>query len=520
MIGSHRQKIYDEQVLNNPYEVIEIKNNEKITLRKQKLNEKIIKMRKQNLVKSEFDLNINIKPEMKFKIKKFEDSYEQVIRYLKSNNKDLIKYSLNELNFFFMFNDLNAKEQIMIIEKPFFKILLKLGNTFIEDKNINDLYKILYILINIQVCEVGTKEYCKELYSKDFLEFYNKCMIVWDNDKEIFNLIRWIIYSLTIINDYLNLELLRSDVFLSILDFYENQNIKENEDKKLTLKLINYCLDISNLESLLNDDDITIIDKCLGQLEKDLFSTNSAELLYLIYRGIYLISNLDTDYNFNKRIIDGGVTLRILKTKFNELKINKFIMKIIDFSLRIIANNLTASDKDCEIIYDLNIIDFYNNLLERFDDYKIIRNILIGLANIAVGSNRNVILNSKIWEEKYIQKYCNILDEFKISYIKIVKYMVYHADFTILKFIFNTKILHYFLFLIATNNKSKIVYRKILKLIDSYLKKFNKENKETEEYLLIFHKLKDIIQSSDIINDMDNINIITIITENIKNNYN
>ena len=345
-------------------------------------------------------------------------------------------------------------------------------------------------------------------------------MIVWDNDKEIFNLIRWIIYSLTIINDYLNLELLRSDVFLSILDFYENQNIKENEDKKLTLKLINYCLDISNLESLLNDDDITIIDKCLGQLEKDLFSTNSAELLYLIYRGIYLISNLDTDYNFNKRIIEGGVTLRILKTKFNELKINKFIMKIIDFSLRIIANNLTASDKDCEIIYDLNIIDFYNNLLERFDDYKIIRNILIGLANIAVGSNRNVILNSKIWEEKYIQKYCNILDEFKISYIKIVKYMVYHADFTILKFIFNTKILHYFLFLIATNNKSKIVYRKILKLIDSYLKKFNKENKETEEYLLIFHKLKDIIQSSDIINDMDNINIITIITENIKNNYN
>ena len=520
MIGSHRKIIYDEQVLNNPYEVIEIKNKEKISLRKTKLNEKLLKIRKQNLAQSEIDLDINIKPEMKFKIKKLEDSYEQVITYLNSNNKDLIKYSLNELNIFFMFNDLNVKEQIIIIEKQFFKILLKLGNIFIEDKNINDLFKLLYILINIQVCEVGTKDYCKELYSKEFLEFYNKCMIVWNDDKEIFNLIRWIIYSLTEVNEYINLELLRSDVFLSIINYYKNQNIIENEDKKLTLKLINYCLDISNLETLLNDDDITIINKCLNQLASDIYSTNNVELLYLIYRGIYLISNLDTDFNFNKRIIDEGVTLKILKTKFNELKLNKFIIKIIDFSLRIIANNLTATDKDCQVIYDQNIIDFYNNFLIKFDDYKIIRNILIGLSNIAVGSKRNVLLNSIIWEDKYIQKYCNILDEFKISYIKIVKYMIYNSDFTILKFIFNTKILDYFLYLITTNNISKIVCRKILKLIDCYLKKFNKENKGTEEYLLIFHKFKDVMQSSDIINDIDNINIITIITENIKNNYN
>ena len=90
-----------------------------------------------------------------------------------------------------------------------------------------------------------------------------------------------------------------------------------------------------------------------------------------------------------------------MKIKFYSLNINNFTHDIIDFALRIITNNLSLTDKECQIIYDTNIIDYYNNILIKFDDsFKIVRDILTGLANITVSSKRNIILNSSIWEEK------------------------------------------------------------------------------------------------------------------------
>ena len=315
-------------------------------------------------------------------------------------------------------------------------------------------------------------------------------------------------------DDYFNLELLRSDVFSSILDYYENQNMTENDDKKLTLELINYSLDLSNLELLVNKKDINIICRCLNILANDINGTHNEELLCLIYKGLYEISDIDMEYKFNKRIIESGVTFRILKFKFASLKLNNYIMRLIDYSLRIIANNLTSSDSDCQLIYDQNIIDYYNNILRKFDDCKIVRDILAGIENISAGSKRNILLHSAIWDEKNIQKFCNLCDSFKMSYIKIVRNMVYHADYNILKFIYNTKILQYFLFLTTTINKSQIIFRKICRLIMNYLRKFNNEQKKNEEFQFIFHKFKEIMELSDIKIDDDNFEIDSFIEEN------
>lgn len=519
MFENPRKNIYDEKVFINSYEPIDIRNKEKIALRKQNLNKKILNKRSQGLAQMELDIKININPELKFKMHNLEGSYAQVLSYLKSNNKDLIYYALNELRIYLTYNNINIEEEKIVIKNKLLQLLLNLGNLFLKEKNYNNIYQILWILINIQACDIQSKDCLIDLYSNEYFNFYNNCLIIWNNDAQIFNAIRWILDSMIHNNEYINLQLLRSDVFASILDYYENQNIKENEDIKLTLKLICYCVDLSNYESLFNDKDITIINKCLNIFLNDINGTLTEELLMVVYKGIYFISNLDTEYNFNKRIIDNGVTLKILKSKYYLLKLNKYNLKMIDYGLRIIANNLSISDNDCQIIFDQNIIDYYNNILENFDDYNIIRNIFSGIANITVGSKRKIVFHSIIWKENNIQKFCNLSDELKVLYIKIVKYIIYNADYDMLKFIFNTKILHYFLFLITTNYKSQIVCGKILRVINMYLKKFNKEMKETEEYLLIFHKLKDLIELSDVINKIDNIDIIPIIEENIKNNY-
>ena len=92
--------------------------------------------------------------------------------------------------------------------------------------------------------------------------------------------------------------------------------------------------------------------------------------------------------------------------------------------------------------------------------------------------------------------------------------MVYHGDYDILKFIYNTKILQYFLFLTTNINKNQIIFRKICRLIMSYLRKFNNEQKKNEEFQFIFHKFKEIMELSDIKIDDDNFEIDSFIEEN------
>ena len=308
---------------------------------------------------------------------------------------------------------------------------------------------------------------------------------------------------------------------MSLLNYIIKNEIKNNENKLLVLKIIVTAVDLSDYEDLLKNEDIKIIDICLKILNDYLHGTNPEEILSCIYRGLYNISNLDNKFGFNIKYINEGLTLKIMMTKFYNLKVSNSIIDIIDFALRIIANNLTLTDKECQIIYDTNIIDYYNNILIAFgDSYRLARDILTGLTNIAVGSKRNIVLNSSIWEEKNIQIFCNMNDELKLHYIKICKFLIYHGNYDILKFIYNTKILHYFIFLFTTTDIDKLVGEKILKVIHSYLSRFSKENKESEEYIIIFNKFVDLMESCSKINNLNCLDLISDITEKIKNNYN
>jgi hypothetical protein len=523
MIGNIRQHNYEEKLPNNSLEVLEQKNMQKISIRKNKNYLEIKKKRFFNLDHSKVDLDSNIKPEQKFKINKFEQSYQIIFSYLNSNDNDLIKYCIDELRVYFIYNEPNPNEQKIIIDNNLFNILLNLGKKYLINNDLIYIQKILWILINIQVHEKGSSEYYNILYSKSFFDFYNDCLKSAMNE-EVFNLIRWIIESLFSFDDIdenMNLILLRSDVFISLLDFFDNQNLIRVEDKELTLKIILYAIDLDYSKDFLDDNDKKRIDRCLSILITELIGTSNEILLSLIIKGIYYISQLDDKFGFNKRIINEGVSSKLLKFLFTSINLDEYCLKIINYSLKILVNNLSLPDEECKLINNSQIIDYYNNVLMILNDnFEIVFNVLCGLKNIAISNNKNIIKLSKIWEEKYIQKLCGFKDEIKNLLLKIIKYFILDKDYEKLKFIYDTKILQYFIFLFTTTNISQKICVQIIKVIDIYLKKFNNEFKETKEYLIIYHKFCDLFHSSEKINTLNNLELITVVAKNIQNNYN
>ena len=530
MIESHIKSYCDEKPLDNPNEPIESRNKTKITLRKNKLNKEIQNKRLQYLEQTKLDLKTNINPQYKLKIKTFEESYTQILSYLNSNNIDFISYALNELRIYFFKNSPNIIEQKIIINSEFFNILLKLGYIFIKgnfnnskDFNINrnkdNLIQILWILINIQVLNEGSGDFLKILYSKEYLDFYNDSLNFGESE-EFFNSIKWILKSL-IYNNIINisLQILRSDFFSKILDYYEKEDKIEINDNLLTLEIIIYSVNLSGQEQNLVKKDISIIHRCLEILMEKGYCQKDEAIIFKIYQGIWYITDIDYNYYFHKIILDNFV-VKIMSTKFHKFKkISKYV-KIVVFATRILANLLTQSDKNCEIIYSLNIIDYYNNLLEKFDyNEEIITNIFVGLSNISVGKNRKIILNSNIWDNNNLQKYLNLNDEIKKHYIKIIKFLIMNSDFEVLKFIYNTKILEYFIIIFNSANTNQKKKKKILTIIDRYLKRFKDKEKQSEEFLIIFHKFYDLFISSDKINLIECQDIISEIKKNLNGKY-
>ena len=260
---NHRINLYEEKELNNPQEIMEQRNKEKIKLRKIKINQEIQKKRKQNLELLQLNKESKINPELQFIIFRFEESYPQILTYLNSNDNDLITYCINQINIYFAYNNPNINEQKIIIETNFLLILLNLGKKFIETNNKENLKLILFILINIQIFDKGSIDYINILFTDEFLDFYNKSLLFGQN-KEFFHLILYIIDSFITINPNINLKLLRSDIFSSILNNFLNNKIKidNNEDKLLAIKLIVTAVDLSDLENFLNNEDVKIVDIC------------------------------------------------------------------------------------------------------------------------------------------------------------------------------------------------------------------------------------------------------------------
>ena len=518
-----RKILYEEKMISEPHEIIQLKNQQKLKLRKNKISQILLKKRQELLEYKKMDFKTDLKQELKFKINNMVDSGEQIFAYLNSNNMEFIKYSINELKFYFEYNFPNENEQKIIIDNKLFTILLNLGNKFIKLNDIEQITQILWILINIQLFEKGSKDYFKDLYEEEYMTFYNKCFSLYGaKEDEIMYEILNILINL-IENDHYNLKILRADVISSILNGIKKANIAYSDNIKAYLKLIVKIVRMAlDNEDLLQEDDKKILDKCFYILISWMFASNNNEMtLKLTYKGLYYFSGFNDKFKYNKNIINQGVTYKILKQKYYALVLNDVNKKMIDYAFRIITNNLTASDKDCKLLYDLNIRDFYDNNLQCFDkNQKIVKSILNGFSNISVGSKRDIIKDSIIWSNEKIQYYCSMNAYNIIYYIKIVKNLIYHADDETLKFIYNTKILQYFLFLMTNGNNNMVICSKILRLINTYLSKFSDEKKETEEYRDIYIRLIDFFKSVELINTIDDQELIETIEENIKTNYN
>ena len=531
MIENQNQRKYDEEQINSK-EYINDLNQNKISLRKFKNN--VLLKRKREYLRLHFEEKTNqkISKEQQFNIINFDKSFNIINMYLASNNPDLIEYCLIEICNYFQIYFPKINEQKKIKETKFLNTLLYFGNKFINEKNDTNLSYILTIIINIQYFEERNYNYTEDLYSEEYFRFYNNCILYAENSRN--NEYRALIYKKIVMifnvmafndncpNYDLNLLLLRSTSFLNILNYFEEKNIKDFEEIKSIIELITFVVSLCDDENtIFKKDDIKMIDKCLNILISELYNNSKEEILVKIYEGIRNISDMDDEYKLNKKIINEGVTLKILKMKFNNINPTENYIKIIQYCMMILANNLTSSDKSCQIIYDQNIIDYYNNILEKFDDNKkIVKYILSGLANISIGSNKEIIKYSIIWQEQRIIKYLSFNDEIVHKMIKIVKYFLYNASFESIQFIFNSNVLKYFMDLFVAGNIGRFISWKILCIIDNYLKLFKSELKETKEYLLIFNQYKDIFTNCEkvLLLRMEN-NDISDIEERIKNNY-
>ena len=518
---NHKQN--EEEKILNQKEIIDLNNENKLSLRKDKNFSKLKKIRNSKLDEIKIKY-YNIKPEFCFKINNLKDSFDKIFFCLNSNNKDLISYSLNELRIYFSMNGVSMNDKEIIIEKNFFDILLFLGNKLIEINDSHSIENILNILINIQYFEKGSSEYLKKLYCEPYFEFYNKCYLKkFDKEFDSIDSIKWIILNMSV-NDKkeeFNLIFLRSSIYTSFLNYIEEENVCLIGDRENSLIIINYATNLLSSEDLLEKNDIKIITKSMDILINNLYGTNNEVILGIIYNGLFNISQLDNSFHLNKRLVDEGVTVKILYSKFKDYQLNEDTKRVLINAFRIIANNLTLSDKDCKIIYDNNIIDYYNNILEKFDyDYNILYTVISGLANIAASSYKYILDNSLIFNDKNIEKYLNTTDDIKKSYLKIIKFLLYNSNDEILAFIYDKKILQYFMYLFCTSNLNQKIYVKIIKVIDQYLKRFNSKTRESEQFQMIYFKFKDLFQHSNKINNLNKQELISSIEKNIENKYN
>ena len=493
-----RNNIENILVDNNIKFYLEDLNKQKLSLRSHKIS-KIFQIKRKNILEqSKSSLDI-LDKHQQFQIYKFSSSFERIISYLNSSDGIKQNYILNQINTYFKYNEPDALEQKIIIEGQFLEILLNIGNNFLtnaKNENEENIILIIWIFINIQIYKEGNGDYFKVLFSPRFLEFYNNCFIN-SHSEEIMNEIILLLYHMLKLNEEINLEILSSKVFESILNF----SLNDDKDLELTesiIKLIISCLNIPKEEKL-SENEINIINKCVIILKNEA-DIDDENIMQLCFKGFYLLSKINDKYKFNEKMI----TLKIPELIMGNDKIKR---QVLLYGLKTLTNILTVCDDDLEKINMKEVLNFYNSLLLKFDDDdKLVYIIFNGLYNIADSKYINLIKSCIIWKEEKIQKYFNNNEKVQFLFLKIIKYIINIGKHSSLKFIYETKALEYLIYIISNSNCEKTLMRKILKLVDNYLSRFKEENKKDIEYNIIFNKFINWINLfSEIINVEDEV---------------
>ena len=402
-----------ENIFNEIKDISFIKelNEQKLSLRRKKISQIFSIKRRNNLEKIKNSLNL-LKKQSELQINKFSSSFDRIILNLKSSDNNIQSYTLKQLNIYFQYYEPDINEQKMIIDGQFLELLLNLGIKFSFNDEAN-IIQILCIFINIQIYNEGNGEYLISLYSDKFFEFYNKCFIQSKSD-EIVNKIILLLYYMANINCGINIKILQSRVFESIINF----SINEDQDlgfKELIIKLITICLNISkNCE--LDEKGIKIIDKCLTILKNESIKGNE-KIKKICYQGLYNISKINDDYEFNKKMINEEIPRLILEIK------NK---NILLYSLKTLTNILTVPDEYLDQLNLEEIIRYYDSIINLYkDEDKIIYIILNGICNIADSKYINVVKSSIIWDQIIIQILFNKNEDIQLLFIEIIKYYIF-----------------------------------------------------------------------------------------------
>ncbi len=198
--------------------------NSKLTLRKKKLNNFLLKKRINNLEERlnknnflEIDPNsIKITNEEKFILTSIQSEKNKIIEYLTSQNLNYIKYSLLKILEFSIQNEITTEEIICAKEIKLYELLIMLLKIY-KNSNIQILNTILWIFINfttnnnqinIEYCEILIEEIKNETFSE----------FLFNNYENIVENIFWFCRNLSLLSENFAYEIFHSNFMKNVIN--------------------------------------------------------------------------------------------------------------------------------------------------------------------------------------------------------------------------------------------------------------------------------------------------------------
>ena len=258
----------------------------------------------------------------------------------------------------------------------------------------------------------------------------------------------------------------------------------------------------------------------IAEIFFDKILLNNENLVNLCLIGFGELSQIQNK-KISKIILNSGIIVRIIK-KYS--KINKnYPQTHYKYSVNIITNLLGENENITKDLIDLNAIEFFEILIEKFEnDFEIIENIFIGFKNIVFSGKKfnEKIFNSILFKENIINKYLKSNNEIIIITIcELIEFLLNEKDQNFLFFLYNKRIIIDIL-LIITEIKNEKIINFFLEITNIYLSNFSLENKNQNEYIFIKERLYDILNFNENIIKAISSEKITFFINNIKNNYN
>lgn len=489
----------------------EERENNKLTLRKKKINEILLKKRLNNTninnLQSELEINeelLNIRKEHKINFNLLKEEIYKITDYLSSQNINYIKYAIHLLKEYSVNNDL-TNEDIEIIKQ--FKTLDLLGlilQTYNNDIQI--VNEIIWIFINIQVNGSSDKDFLLSIISEKLLMLYLN-LLNSNYDKIVISIL-WMLDDLVIHEKYKTI-IFNHNIIEKIIDL-SNLEICDVE-------LSQYCLQFfSTLVHSLkynknNERDKNILNEIIKISCINLFNKNYASY-YLSYKILSYISEI-SDKDLLLKIEKEGAVVKILKSKFKNDNI-----EIVLCGVKIISNLLCGSNQLIEDLIKMRVVDFYENILKQFPQEKqIILYSLFGLFNLSATKYeyKRCLINCIIFNETSFNYLIQSCDNFIHDIICDIMYNLSSTkNIEMLKFLYDKKAILKIVYLAYQEKNNKENLLKYIKIIERYIHSFKDKEKDYIEYKNIEELYQNLINNNTNIMDLLDDNSLNLFSQN------